>query len=155
MLFLVRMLLRKSVLLLFFLHLIQMVPTPPPPPPHTPLQLDVQYPGSLFLHITLKVQYSFARRSRRHPPQNPLSISRAHPKPHEPHQHKPLRPCQVDAIIRSGLAKFTDEVGRLWCKLADHYIRLGQFERARDVFEEAINSVVRLSLGFFWAEFVT
>ncbi|CBJ33520.1 conserved unknown protein [Ectocarpus siliculosus] len=49
---------------------------------------------------------------------------------------------QVDAIIRSGLSRFTDEVGRLWCKLADYYIRLGQFERARDVYEEAINSVV-------------
>ncbi|CAN0161276.1 unnamed protein product, partial [Ectocarpus fasciculatus] len=49
---------------------------------------------------------------------------------------------KVDAIIRSGLSRFTDEVGRLWCKLADYYIRLGQFERARDVYEEAINSVV-------------
>ncbi|CAN0184036.1 unnamed protein product [Discosporangium mesarthrocarpum] len=49
---------------------------------------------------------------------------------------------KVDAIIRSGLAHFTDEVGRLWCKLADYYIRLGQFERARDIYEEAINSVV-------------
>lgn len=48
----------------------------------------------------------------------------------------------MDAIIRSGLSRFTDEVGRLWCKLADYYIRLGQFERARDVYEEAINSVV-------------
>mmetsp|Transcript_2417 Transcript_2417/g.3520 ORF Transcript_2417/g.3520 Transcript_2417/m.3520 type:complete len:886 (+) Transcript_2417:38-2695(+) len=48
----------------------------------------------------------------------------------------------VDAIIRSGLKRFSDEVGRLWCKLADYYIRLGQFERARDVYEEGINSVI-------------
>lgn len=53
----------------------------------------------------------------------------------------------MDAIIRSGLSRFTDEVGRLWCKLADYYIRLGQFERARDVYEEAINSVVRRGEG--------
>jgi hypothetical protein len=33
---------------------------------------------------------------------------------------------KVDAIVRSGLTRFTDEVGRLWCKLADYYIRLGQ-----------------------------
>jgi len=46
-----------------------------------------------------------------------------------------------DAIIRSGIAKFSDEVGRLWNSLADYFIRLGQFERARDVYEEAINSV--------------
>ncbi|KAG5177608.1 hypothetical protein JKP88DRAFT_202283, partial [Tribonema minus] len=49
---------------------------------------------------------------------------------------------QVDAIIRSGLTRFTDEVGRLWCKLADYYIRLGQFERARDVYEEGITTVI-------------
>ena len=48
----------------------------------------------------------------------------------------------VDAIIRSGLSRFTDEVGRLWCKLADYYIRLGRFERARDVYEEACTTVV-------------
>ena len=33
------------------------------------------------------------------------------------------------------------QVGRLWCKLADYYIRMGQFERARDIYEEGINSV--------------
>lgn len=47
---------------------------------------------------------------------------------------------QVDAIIRSGLSRFTDEVGKLWCRLADYYIRLGHFERARDVYEEALSS---------------
>ncbi|KAJ1439699.1 pre-mRNA-splicing factor SYF1 [Ochromonadaceae sp. CCMP2298] len=47
----------------------------------------------------------------------------------------------VEAIIRSGITKFSDEVGRLWTSLADYYIRLGQFEKARDVYEEAINSV--------------
>jgi pre-mRNA-splicing factor SYF1 len=58
---------------------------------------------------------------------------------------------KVDDIIRSGLRKFTDQVGRLWCTLADYYIRLGQFERARDVYEEAIESVVTVrdfSLAF-------
>ena len=45
-----------------------------------------------------------------------------------------------DAIIRSGIAKFSDEVGRLWNSLSDYFIRLGQFERARDVFEE-VNSM--------------
>jgi pre-mRNA-splicing factor SYF1 len=47
----------------------------------------------------------------------------------------------VEAIIRSGITKFSDEVGRLWTSLSDYYIRLGQFEKARDVYEEAINSV--------------
>eukprot|EP01038_Epipyxis_sp_PR26KG_P008910 gene8910-12018_t len=48
----------------------------------------------------------------------------------------------VEAIIRSGISRFSDEVGRLWNCLADVYIRLGLFEKARDLFEEAINSVV-------------
>jgi pre-mRNA-splicing factor SYF1 len=48
---------------------------------------------------------------------------------------------KVDAIIRSGISRFSDEVGRLWCKLADYYVRLGQFEKARDIYEEALNSV--------------
>jgi pre-mRNA-splicing factor SYF1 len=39
------------------------------------------------------------------------------------------------------LSRFSDEVGRLWCRLADFYIRSGAFERARDVFEEAAASV--------------
>ncbi len=48
----------------------------------------------------------------------------------------------VEAILRSGLERFTDEVGRLWCALANYFIRLGHFERARDVYEEGIQSVI-------------
>ena len=33
------------------------------------------------------------------------------------------------------------EVGRLWNALADHFIRLNQFEKARDVCEEGMMSV--------------
>lgn len=48
----------------------------------------------------------------------------------------------VDAILRSGIRRFTDEVGRLWTSLADYYIRRSMFEKARDVYEEGITSVV-------------
>jgi len=48
----------------------------------------------------------------------------------------------VEAILRSGLERFTDEVGRLWCALSNYFIRLGHFERARDVYEEGIQSVI-------------
>jgi hypothetical protein len=34
------------------------------------------------------------------------------------------------------------QVGRLWCALADFYVRQGLFERARDVYQEGIESVV-------------
>ncbi|PIA40997.1 hypothetical protein AQUCO_02300046v1 [Aquilegia coerulea] len=49
---------------------------------------------------------------------------------------------KVDAIIRGGITKFTDEVGRLWTSLADYYIRRGLFEKARDIFEEGMTTVV-------------
>ena len=47
----------------------------------------------------------------------------------------------ADAVIRSGFRKFTDQVGEQWCLLADFYIRQGLFEKARDVYEEGIQSV--------------
>ena len=49
---------------------------------------------------------------------------------------------KVDSVIRSGISRFSDEVGRLWCRLADFYTRLGQFEKARDIYEEGIGSVI-------------
>lgn len=49
---------------------------------------------------------------------------------------------KVDAIIRGGIRKFTDEVGRLWTSLADYYIRRGLFEKARDIYEEGMTSVI-------------
>ncbi|CAL8465590.1 g5126 [Coccomyxa elongata] len=48
---------------------------------------------------------------------------------------------KVDAVLRSGIRKFTDEVGRLWTSLADYYIRQGMYESARDVYEEGLTTV--------------
>jgi pre-mRNA-splicing factor SYF1 len=48
----------------------------------------------------------------------------------------------VDAILRGGIRKFTDEVGRLWTSLADFYMRRGLFEKARDIYEEGLATVV-------------
>lgn len=52
-----------------------------------------------------------------------------------------IKSVNIEAIIRSGIRQFTDEVGRLWISLGDHFIRLGQFEKARDVYEEAMATV--------------
>ena len=49
---------------------------------------------------------------------------------------------RVDAILRSGIRRYNDEVGRLWAALADYYTRRGMFDKARDVYEEAITSVM-------------
>ena len=37
------------------------------------------------------------------------------------------------------------QVGRLWTSLADYYIRQGQYESARDVYEEGLTTVVTVS----------
>jgi len=48
---------------------------------------------------------------------------------------------QPEAIIRHGIRKYTDEVGKLWIYLAEYYIRRGLFNKTREVFEEAIATV--------------
>lgn len=58
------------------------------------------------------------------------------------HPVETSRSLKVESVIRSGINRFSDEVGRLWTRLADYYIRLGQFERARDIYEEAMQTVI-------------
>jgi pre-mRNA-splicing factor SYF1 len=55
-----------------------------------------------------------------------------------PHQIKSI---ECAPIMFYGIKKYTDEVGTLWVRLADYYIKLGLFEKTRDVFEEALNSI--------------
>jgi pre-mRNA-splicing factor SYF1 len=46
------------------------------------------------------------------------------------------------AIIRSGIVRFPDQRGRFWAALATYWITRGDFEQARDVFEEGITTVM-------------
>ena len=48
----------------------------------------------------------------------------------------------VERIVRSGIARFADQRGKLWAGLATYWIRRGSFERARDVYEEGITTVM-------------
>lgn len=48
----------------------------------------------------------------------------------------------VEKIIRSGIERFVDQRGKLWAGLATYWITRGNFERARDVFEEGITTVM-------------
>ncbi|BFG30640.1 hypothetical protein CerSpe_169150 [Prunus speciosa] len=57
---------------------------------------------------------------------------------------KEVSGLNVDAIIRGGIRKFTDEVGRLWTSLADYYIRRNLHEKARDIFKEGMPTVVTM-----------
>ncbi|KAG8441223.1 hypothetical protein GDO86_006826 [Hymenochirus boettgeri] len=52
-----------------------------------------------------------------------------------------VRTLDAAAIIRGGLTRFTDQRGKLWCALAEYHTRSGHFEKARDVYEEAIQTV--------------
>ncbi|KAB8364847.1 hypothetical protein FH972_024710 [Carpinus fangiana] len=48
----------------------------------------------------------------------------------------------VDKIVRSGIARFSDQRGILWVGLARYWINMGDHERARDTFEEGATSVM-------------
>eukprot|EP00833_Pecoramyces_ruminatium_P009876 jgi/Orpsp1_1/1183908/evm.model.c7180000087180.1 len=47
----------------------------------------------------------------------------------------------VEKIIRSGIARFSDQVGILWNSLARWWILKQEFEKARDIYEEAMTKV--------------
>lgn len=57
-----------------------------------------------------------------------------------------IHSLNVDAIIRGGLRRYTDQLGHLWNSLADYYVRSGLFDRARDIYEEAIATVTTVSV---------
>ncbi len=48
----------------------------------------------------------------------------------------------VEMIIRSGIERFADQRGKLWAGLATYWIGKGSFERARDIFEEGVTTVM-------------
>ena len=48
----------------------------------------------------------------------------------------------VESVLRGGLKRFSDETGKLWCCIADYYIRVGRFEKARGIYEEALMAVL-------------
>uniref|UniRef100_A0A8C2ES27 Pre-mRNA-splicing factor SYF1 n=1 Tax=Cyprinus carpio TaxID=7962 RepID=A0A8C2ES27_CYPCA len=48
----------------------------------------------------------------------------------------------VGAIIRGGLTRFTDQLGKLWCSLADYYIRSGHFEKVFDSYAQFEESMI-------------
>ncbi|KAF3938097.1 hypothetical protein ABW19_dt0206701 [Dactylella cylindrospora] len=55
---------------------------------------------------------------------------------------KQIKGIPVEDIIRSGIRKFEDQRGRLWTSLANYWTNMGDFDRARDAFEEGITTVM-------------
>lgn len=45
-----------------------------------------------------------------------------------------FRSLNVDAIIRGGLRRYTDQLGHLWNSLADYYVRSGLFDRVGTIY---------------------
>ncbi|KAI1289413.1 Pre-mRNA-splicing factor SYF1 [Halotydeus destructor] len=50
----------------------------------------------------------------------------------------------VEAIIREGIKRYSDQQGRLWVSLAEYFTRSGLFERSRDIFEEGVSKVMTI-----------
>jgi len=64
-----------------------------------------------------------------------------------------IKTINCESIIRHGIKKYTDEVGNLFVCLADYFIRQGLFERARDIFEEALDNLLDLDGKRLWNYF--
>ncbi|KAK8807297.1 hypothetical protein WA158_004056 [Blastocystis sp. Blastoise] len=55
---------------------------------------------------------------------------------------KDIKSVKIEPILRNGLKRFQEDTGKLWCYLATYFIKIGNFERARDIYEEGIKSVM-------------
>lgn len=53
-----------------------------------------------------------------------------------------VKTIKVEPILRQGIQRYVDQVGQLWNSLASYYIGLGNFERARDIYEEGLGKVL-------------
>ncbi|EEP80404.1 pre-mRNA splicing factor syf-1 [Uncinocarpus reesii 1704] len=54
----------------------------------------------------------------------------------------PQTGIDIEQIIRSGVDRFPDQRGKLWVGLATYWITRGNFEKARDVFEEGVTTAM-------------
>lgn len=55
-----------------------------------------------------------------------------------------VQSLKVEAIIREGIKRYTDQQGKLWNALAEYFTRSGLFEKARDIYEEAVLKVMTI-----------
>ncbi|OLY80154.1 Pre-mRNA-splicing factor syf1 [Smittium mucronatum] len=53
-----------------------------------------------------------------------------------------LQDLDAENILREGFGRFKDVAGKMWTSLATFFIANGKFERARDVYEEAMEQVL-------------
>jgi pre-mRNA-splicing factor SYF1 len=66
-----------------------------------------------------------------------------------------IKTTDCEQIFRHFLDKYSDEVGNMWLGFADFYIRKGMFEKARSIFEEALNKIkVKRDFGIVYNGFL-
>ncbi|EPY53628.1 complexed with Cdc5 protein Cwf3 [Schizosaccharomyces cryophilus OY26] len=53
-----------------------------------------------------------------------------------------IEQIDVERVFRAGIHRFIDQAGKLWTFLAQYYIRLGYYEKARSIFYEGITTVM-------------
>ncbi|KAK6533339.1 pre-mRNA-splicing factor syf1 [Orbilia ellipsospora] len=58
------------------------------------------------------------------------------------HHARDIKGLPVEDIIRSGIHRFEDQRGKLWTCLANYWTNVGDFDRARDIYEEGITTVM-------------
>jgi pre-mRNA-splicing factor SYF1 len=69
----------------------------------------------------------------------------------------PQRASHLDAeaILEQATQKFPEEASRLWIFRADYYTRMGMFERAREVFDESLDTCDSVaSFGILYAAYL-
>lgn len=49
-----------------------------------------------------------------------------------------------EIILKDGIEKFPDQAGRLWVGLATYWIKKGELEKSKQIFENGMNSVVTI-----------
>ncbi|KAL2315466.1 Pre-mRNA-splicing factor cwf3 [Schizosaccharomyces pombe] len=48
----------------------------------------------------------------------------------------------VEKVFRAGIKRFSDQAGKLWTYLAQYYIRIGDYEKARSTFYEGMTNIM-------------
>jgi pre-mRNA-splicing factor SYF1 len=69
----------------------------------------------------------------------------------------PTRAQHLDceAILEDTLEKYPEEQSRVWVLIADYYTRLAQFDRAREVFDEALDTCADVaSFGILYSAYL-
>ncbi|KIY66119.1 spliceosome complex protein [Cylindrobasidium torrendii FP15055 ss-10] len=76
---------------------------------------------------------------------NEMDTTQAEGKIDEDEDWRSPRKINIEKIIQNdGLAVYKDQAGRLWTGMATYWIKRGEFDRAKEIFEKGITSVLTI-----------